>query len=134
MLSLDTANKLKEAGLPWELKEGDFVYYHTYGKEEVALGVISDSDMGERKEESLDNIYTGEWIIAPRLDQLLAEIEGRGYIWKLRNRSDNHYFIELLRHNGKGFVQCYHEETDSPDEAAAAARIWILEQEKGAKE
>lgn len=126
MLSLETAKRLKELGLRWEPQEGDFLYYHTYG-EESELGVINDSDMGENREESLDNIYTGEWIFAPRLDQLLAEIEGRGYEWDLHT-FDGYYEIQIV---------CYfdgHKKKEltlmkgSPEEAAAQALVWILEQ------
>ena len=125
MLSLELVKRLKELGLGWEPQEGDFLYYHTYG-EESELGVISDSDMGEHREESLDNIYTGEWIFAPRLDQLLAEIEGRGYGWKLEKfHAYNLRRMQIYKIND--LLGCF--EADSPEEAAAKALIWILEQE-----
>lgn len=125
MLSLELAKRLKELGLRWEPQEGDFLYYHTYG-EESKLGVINDSDMGENREESLDNIYTGEWIFAPRLDQLLAEIEKRGYAWKLEKfHAYNLRRMEIYKVND--LLGCF--EDNSPEEAAAQALIWILEQE-----
>ena len=132
MLSLETAKKLKEAGLEWEPKEGDFIYYPSYCAEtEFALGVLGDNDMGKCKEETLDYVYTGEWIIAPRLDQLLAEIEGQEYSYTIRYRllkhdrlSDGYEFTLIRPMFAKNF-----KSEESPEEAAAAALIWILEQE-----
>ena len=125
MLSLETAQRLKAAGLKWEPQEGDFLYYHTYG-EGSELGVISDSDMGEHREESLDNIYTGEWIFAPRLDQLLAEIEKRGWKHELYSHPEFGKYHCVIQ---KGGIRRLFD-ANSPEEAAAQALIWILAQKE----
>lgn len=125
MISLETARKLKEAGLQWEPQMGDFLYYFTVLGTTVTwrISVISEDD----NEDSNIVIYIddGDWIFAPRLDQLLAEIEKRGWKWSIVP-SRNRYC--LIFTTVKQFV------ADSPDEAAALALLWILEQEGQADE
>lgn len=75
MLSLETARELKEAGLEWEPQFGDF--YYTYHN---ALAVAEKTyPCGNEWVTIRHEIMT----FAPRLDQLLAEIERRGYGYEL---------------------------------------------------
>ena len=63
----------------------------------------------------------------PRLDQLLAEIEKRLQInerWILGQD-----FITILKETADCDEAVYHDVADSPEEAAAQALLWILEQE-----
>lgn len=106
MLSLETARKLKDVGLKWEPQKGDQIFNPYYGEPEISTCPPPKAP----------NYII--WI--PRLGQLLAEIEKQGWKWSIvpsRNR------YRLILTTVKQFV------ADSPDEAAAAALIWILEQE-----
>lgn len=175
MLNLETAKKLKDAGLKWEPKLGDLFAYVDDGEElreqwEIAStniyaisgekhlvdelggrmvffgGGLCVRGTGCRTNETYCScmnktgfnpdlkVYSvASWekkLWLPRLDQLLAEIEKRGYVWKLRSRADGKYFVALFGKNDENYlVQCYWTEADSPEEAAAQALIWILKQE-----
>lgn len=97
MLSIETAKKLKDAGLVWNPDIGDIFFIEE------------------------------EWLFAPRLDQLLAEIEKRGYGWKLEKfHAYNLRRMQIYKIND--LLGCF--EADSPEEAAAQALLWILEQKK----
>lgn len=67
MISLETAKALKKAGLPWEPKMGDWYYFGDSAENQSLFINPSEKEVPE-------GIY-----FAPRLDQLLAEIEKRGY-------------------------------------------------------
>lgn len=92
MLSLELAEKLSKAGLAWEQKFGDIIW--DWHEEDYVV-----IDQGK----CIDPWYA-VWL--PRLDQLLAEIEKRGY----------GYF-----------------DGDSLEEAARQALLWILEGGKDEK-
>ena len=66
MISLGTAKKLRDAGLEWNPQEGDW-FYSWDGRIANLLVFLSNFNIQE------------EFIFVPRLDQLLAEIEKRGY-------------------------------------------------------
>jgi len=137
MLSLETAKRLKDAGLKWEPQYGDIMtsMYDGFKDNSYVLDeyLVIDKEFIEDypalKPDELKEFR--KWaIFLPRLDQLLDEIEGRGYVWKLRSRADGKYFVALFGKNDENYlVQRYWAEADSPEEAAAAALIWILEQE-----
>ena len=117
-----------EAGVGWEPQIGDMFYWQN-GKD-WGIDALTSEDANNNLDEIRDYIDEGFWIFASRLDQLLDEIAGRGYVWKLRSRADGKYFVALFGKNDENYlVQRYWAEADSPDEAAAAALIWILEQE-----
>ncbi len=122
MISLDLAVRLKEAGLQWKPKEGDFYFD---GIERMVVPVYFEDDNGYIS-------VTGGYAWLPRLDQLLAEIVLRGYRWNLytyalpiNNRMS--YACEVfwgsLSFVGTG---------DNPENATARALIKILEREKEA--
>lgn len=114
MISLETAKKLKEAGLKWEPEHGDWFHHNAFGHE-----IVSNKFPPEK--------VTEGFIWLPRLDQLLSEVEKRGWYWSIyKDRMLDNYacFInQLAGGNGK---QCIEK---SPEEATAEALIWILEQE-----
>lgn len=132
MLSLEMAKKLKEAGLEWIPKYGDMCYL-TYNKglksEHTKLIAV------------VENGLTCSEIFAPRLEQLLAEIERRGYAYELKiegTQSEARYCLLLYEWDeqvaeidfGLGWTPC--EEfynAKSSEEAAAQALLWILGQE-----
>lgn len=125
MLSLDTAQKLKDVGLEWIPKYGDMCYQkYNEGLKSEHIKLIA----------VVENSLTCSEIFAPRLDQLLAEIEKRGYGWDLTpvNRNSDHtrYTDYLLRIGNKNKYFHY----ASPEEAAAQALLWIMEQEAKACE
>ena len=118
MLSLELAKRLKELGLEWEPQRGDQYRELLYKR----LTQIYDADPKNEY-----RIKDSVWL--PRLDQLLAEIEKRGYAWELSvDEADKPpyaiCFFSTPREIGQKWFTA-----DSPEEAAAKALIWILEQE-----
>jgi hypothetical protein len=69
-----------------------------------------------------------EFYICPSLDQLLGEIEARGYKWSLKLLNRPQYRVVLspdgltLGGNGSSVF-----DADTPEEAAGRALLWILE-------
>lgn len=126
MLSLELAKRLKELGLEWEPQRGDW-YYNHHG---YVSGTTTTLDLLNEVTvliQSISRDYANRTVhFAPRLDQLLAEIEKRGYAWKLEKfHAYNLRRMEIYKVND--LLGCF--EDNSPEEAAAQALIWILEQE-----
>ena len=131
MISLETAQKLKAAGLKWEPQVGDWFYNHHGFVSPVSLDLVAEEHVPKINEIVAD--YPNRTVeFAPRLDQLLTEIEGSGYVWESNTiwekiESGEYvikgyaFYIKNCTMNFKGF------ETDTPAEAAAQARLWILE-------
>ncbi len=136
MTSLEMAKKLKEAGLEWEPQIGDIFYWHN-GKD-WGIDALTSEDANNNLDEIRDYIDEGFWIFAPRLDQLLGEIEKRGYSWEMRTVIDE---SQSVRFNAKNIAYWIHvwktghiEWEDgfkraftSPSNAAASALLWIYE-------
>lgn len=122
-ITLELARKLKEAGLRWEPKRGDWCYLEDAGLTEPLL-VTSYKSKGWVNDE--DDIV---WL--PRLSQLLAEIEKRGYRWDIGNLggfgdNEEKVCIGLFGWDTRQYVkgQFY---ADTPEDAAGKALLWILE-------
>ena len=120
MISLEKAKKLKEAGLGWEPQIGDMFYWQN-GKD-WGIDALTSEDANDHLEETKDFIDEGAWIFAPSLEQLLVEIEKRGYGWKLEKfhaynlrRMEIYKVNDLLGYFGG----------NSLEEAAASALLWI---------
>ena len=109
MISFEIAKKLKAAGLKWEPKHGD-CYAETNGLIDLYWSMTVKSPEDTRLQ-----------IWLPRLDQLLSEIENRGYGWDLRAIACDEYRCDLLNSH-------YMFSAMSPEKAAADALLWILEQ------
>jgi hypothetical protein len=130
MIKLETARKLKEAGLSWEPKVGDLFYWES-NNDGWKIDAFTIDDIEDNLEEVKDCLENEEWLPCPRLDQLLGEIEARGYWWELYKNPmqfpTGSYDIQI----SQGIDFKYHTPlaTDSPEEAAAQALLWILEQE-----
>lgn len=130
MISLETSRKLKDAGLVWEPKEGDAVYK---SKKEIATLCQScamvhfDTFDAYLKRWKLNFDANKKWYFAPRLDQLLAEIERQGYVWdaSLNPAQDQKYACWVVN---KDVHYCAWG--NFPDEAAAAALLWIMGQQE----
>ena len=129
MLSLELVKRLKELGLEWEPQRGDW-YYNHHG---YVSGTTTTLDLLNEVTvliQSISRDYANRTVhFAPRLDQLLAEIEKRGYAWELSvDEADKPpyaiCFFSTPREIGQKWFTA-----DSPEEAAAKALIWILEQE-----
>jgi hypothetical protein len=128
LISLELAKRLKEAGLTWEPQIGDMFYWHN-GKD-WEIDALTSEDVNGRLDETRDFIEEGFWILAPRLDQLLAEIEKRGFIWALDVSATNGNKVIGYAMNIATSLDWEDEEefrSDSPEEAAASALLWILE-------
>jgi hypothetical protein len=160
MISLELAKKLKDAGLRWEPQMGDFMYNNDI------IDCLDFADMSFAAGYE-DLTHQGDVGFIPRLDQLLAEIEKRGWETDLQFfNNGTGWFCEVaktvqFRHNKprpkltinnkdgtktevEPLSTCpgwgdYGEKrmnkefaADSPEEAAALALLWILEQEANA--
>lgn len=117
MISLETARKLKDAGLEWRPQRGD--WYYSGSNIEVNIYVRPNEKVPE-------SIY-----YAPRLDQLLAEIEKRGYRWDLFITAYGWYKLLLATPKKLYFDIDKFDGGSLPDEAAASALLWILEDKAG---
>ena len=128
LISLELAKRLKEAGLTWEPQIGDMFYWHN-GKD-WEIDALTSEDVNGRLDETRDFIEEGFWILAPRLDQLLGEIEKRGFIWAFDVSATNGNKVIGYAMNIATSLDWEDEEefrSDSPEEAAASALLWILE-------
>ena len=128
MISLVTAQKLKDAGLEWIPKYGDMCYQkYNEGLKSEHIKLIA----------VVENSLTCSEIFAPRIDQLLAEIEERSWYYRIDSWTNP---VVEMRYSCT--AQKYHNESiygeiiktkqfyaDSPEEAAAQALLWIMEQE-----
>ena len=148
MISFETARKLKEAGLYKLLCIGDWIYFdkeevervekihgYNHSPELWQKPTPLDLDDVERMDEPEDehDLKLSLAIFAPRLDQLLSEIEkqsGRykyeltgSRVYPLSNNLKPKYRITIQTDRVLPFF------ADSPEEATAEALIWILEQE-----
>jgi len=79
---------------------------------------------------SVASVKNKIWL--PRLDQLLAEIERRGFRWDIGNLGcfgDHDVCIGLFDWEDRTYIkgQFY---ADTPEDAAAQALLWLLEQER----
>lgn len=124
MISLELAKRLKGLGLKWEPQEGDRIYK---SKNEIATmckgcGMFHYGTL-ETYLETWKNAYIMDkrYVWIPRLDQLLAEIEKRGYKWGLL------YEGQISVSKGTNYKTF---DANSPEEATAQALIWILEQKQ----
>jgi hypothetical protein len=119
MLSLELARKLKDAGLVWEPKRGD---WFQDGKWEFLF-------LDAVKEETKEN-YKKNCTWLPSLSQLLAEIEERGYVYShlMGPFLYGKYMVEIFKSNGKYLLMDVGGKFygDTPEEAAGLALHWIL--------
>ena len=110
---------MKEAGLKWEPKLGDiFVGYFNNELGTSSTDIVLSNNFGKPGPEHI-------WF--PHLDQLLTEIERRGYGWKLEKfHAYNLRRMEIYKVND--LLGCF--EDNSPEEAAAQSLLWILQKEE----
>jgi hypothetical protein len=121
MISLELAEKLKDAGLKWEPKEGDWFYLDAkHNKPHLIYGREGKAYFADAIKEYC--------YMAPSLSQLLAEIEGRGYEWSI-GKVGNLYLIGVKEVSPIRVIPKTLR-ADTPEDAAAGALIWILEREK----
>lgn len=119
MISIELARKLKEAGLRWVPGLGDmFVADYDNGLGPTLLKVVHSDDFG---------FADDALIFLPRLDQLLAEIEKRGYGWEIWTTSIGLYSAWIDYGN---YVVHEIRGNETPEDAAARALLWILEKER----
>jgi len=120
MISLEMAIKLKSAGLVWEPQIGDMFYWHN-GKD-WETDALTSEDVNDNLEETRDFIDEGAWILALGLEQLLAKI------YEIYNFTLHSSGYIVLRKKGSGMV-AEHFHSDTLENAAASALLWILERE-----
>ena len=118
MISLETAKKLKEAGLEWEPKIND-----------EYRGQLLERLMQFDESYPVYGYRAKKVTLVPCLDQLLSEIEKRECVWELSvDEVDKPPYAICLSSTSKEIGQKWFQ-ADSPEEATAQALIWILEQE-----
>jgi hypothetical protein len=108
MISLDLAQKLRDAGLEWEPCQFDTLFRYE---------VLSGSPRAEV-------LKTDTWL--PRLDQILIEIEQRGYKYTFWNHSDPTICYSIGITKGSNTIPVKRWTADTPIEAAGQALLWIL--------
>jgi hypothetical protein len=133
MISLELAKRLKDAGLWWEWpSSGDFIYNHMANR----YGCVD--EWIYTKKEVKKYWEDGRVDFAPRLDQLLGEIEKRGYEYEqgvsyvtggpmMPGRYKHGYWCEIWFTKDLGIN--HRITADTPEEAVAQALLWILERE-----
>jgi hypothetical protein len=138
MISLELAKKLRDAGLRWEPKEGDYCYY------DEKLDLLAGENLASTVK--LHNLITKNpeyqdmgpiWV--PSLDQLLGEIEARGWEYEqgvlyvlggpmMPGKHKHGYWCEIW--SIKDLSITCREPADTPEEAAGRALLWILERSR----
>ncbi len=144
MISLEKARALREAGLKWEPKPLDrfyyaghsapyYVWYYNTGDSKVIFKVPTTIN---GKWDGLNEDYKGErdindCIFAPRLDQLLGEIERRGRRVNSEQQKDGYFtsIFKQLEQNGSYFFEHATDIFPNREDAAADALLWIMGQE-----
>lgn len=121
MVSLELAQKLKESGLVWEPQEGDclsILYNRGLPSEYRKLVYLNEDDV-------IDYAETNGEVRLPSLDQLLAEIDERGYFYTLSNVRVKS--ASLYKRDENGYFRLIDEfRADSLEDATAIALLWIL--------
>ena len=123
MVSLELARKLKDAGLKWEPKSGD-----SYWDDNEPMVFCGECNHYCIKD--YENVY-----FAPSLSQLLEEITKREYVvasWFNHKGAEFQLFqqMNLLDDGTKSMWRVGVFSSESYEDAAAEALIWILEREK----
>ena len=118
LISLEKAKALKEAGLKWNAKGGDFYFY---ANGEFTGEFIIKRDPGEPVETPMD---CQVWL--PRLDQLLTEIAKLGYRWRISLVDDGNCTIKLYPIWDYKQQYVYYTTGKTPDDAAADALLWVM--------
>lgn len=123
MISLELARELKNSGLKWEPKVGDWLYY------DDRLELLDKENLESTKR--LHNLTTKHQeyqdmapVFAPTLPQLLAEIEGRGYVWEIHQLESIfklRYECSVKSNNKKHSLYA-----DTLEDATGQALLWIL--------
>jgi hypothetical protein len=127
MLSHELALSLKNAGLKWEPKEGDWFNNTKYGPR-----VISPMKLGEwqRKSKNKTVKIWDRLLWLPSLLQLLQEIEKRG--WQADSVQANGKYACDIAYLSKAVPTEYLTFIgDTREEAVGKSLLWILEQEAG---
>jgi hypothetical protein len=124
IISLELAKKLKDAGLTWEPQYGDF-YYMRFGD-----GTLNTGEVEVFKKGFDCTPFPEEDIFAPRLDQLLAEIEKYGINWELFKTWEGSYCCELYVGSKNYNELVYTEAYENMEKTAGQALLWILERGK----
>jgi hypothetical protein len=124
MISLETAQKLKAARLKWEPQVLDF--YQLYAGKPYRETICLRADMLESAIKWADDEVI---IFLPRLDQLLAEIEKRGWIAD-SVAVDGGYACDIAWLSETVHTKYHTFKGATREEAAALALLWILEQKK----
>ena len=131
MISLEKAKELKEAGLLWEPCFGEWV--HVDGENKMIVHVC-EGEFGEYKDIRCLSPFTGiakglrdaDCVLLPRLDQLLAEIRKYSKFakitWLVMNKK-----WDCVVDGREQFL------AEVPEDAAADALLWMVNQEAGAK-
>lgn len=116
MINLELAKKLHDLGVEAEYHDGNYIYRkfrHGY-----RLHLIADWTEERVWDDDLP---------APRLDQMLKEIEKSGFYWEIQN-SKFSLFIVIYRIEPWVKRKLFYSEENNVEDAVAKALLWILEE------
>lgn len=119
MITLDTARKLKEAGVKWVPKEGDWFYNTKFGPTVMSLTKLS---AWQKKYKDHKKPVWQRLVWLPRLDQILAEIRKRHW-WYYMSFVGGEHHMRVFPHDTSK-PQCFNDSI--PEEAAGLALLHIL--------
>ena len=123
MLSLETLKKLKELkalGLP---RHGDKIFYEPSKR----CGIYHVNSLVYFNDGKYAAYNPNYCLKVPRLDQLLANIINQSWLYDLRGHYGGGGEIDVWLYD---YDRAVNYVANSPEEAAAEALLWILEQEK----
>ena len=136
MISLELAQKLKNAGLQWEPKPGDWYHarlwkpmliaYQSTIAQYIQVTDTENEHLPHTRTATIAELLKENDVWLPRLDQLLAEIEARGYLWNL-NKFRCCIISEVDYNNKNWKAEKEFKDNPSHEDAAARALLWILE-------
>ena len=125
MISLEMARKLRDAGMEWEPKEGDW-YSDGIGLMALTTGLTIETLTMPQDDNKTLLLFGKCFIWFPRLDQLLAEVGKRGWRWWLDQLINGGYRCLLIEDKRTGLPE-KRVEGSTPEDAAASALLWILD-------
>ncbi|NPV93082.1 MAG: hypothetical protein HPY50_20130 [Firmicutes bacterium] len=141
MIEISASTKLKESGLEWEPKPGDYCAIRNeadpesetteilllYNQMDLGAGrvvYVGSNPANPTPANRLHDLDTLVWM--PRLEQLLSEIEKQGWEWTITS-GGSFYLTQSYRGYPIRRVSFKHE---TPVGSAAEALQWLLSQQK----
>ena len=137
MISLDKAKALAKV-LPWEPQEGDWYYHdqHTIHPQVPNRPMVytNQNNYAANRLEWAGQVPDEDLpLFAPRLDQLLSDIEARGWNADSVTLRDGGYGCDIYWLSATVHTKYMTFAGVTREDAAAEARLWILREEAKSK-